>query len=231
MARSKLSFIIISLALALTSVPASAEQTLSERLGDILQERADSHLGADFAYRKLELITLLGELRAEDIRLTTRVEALDEGLNQVLRADQVLVKGEWLTPQKNSLAVDSVVARDAQLTVAYYGKGQSNLHALYEAAMRQQVLQRASNSIMWQIKQSRLENVVLNLFDQGQPILSVRLALLKLPPAHADDTADTYIAKLLWPVLEQVLEQAMAGNSDAVVDYSRLTQFIWREIR
>src|SRR5690606_1023250 len=116
-------------------------------------------------------------------------------------------------------------------TVAYWGKGQSNLHVLYNAANEQGKLQHVSQPIIWQTKRAQLENVVLNLFDQGQPILSVRLASLELPEASTEDTADTYIARLLWPVLEQVLEQAMTGSSDAVVDYGRLTQFIWREIR
>src|SRR5690554_4775830 len=214
-------------------LPASvhAEETLSERLGGILQERADSHFNADFEYQQFELVTLLGELRTKDIRLSTRLEQLDNGLNQVLRAEQIIVKGQWLTPQQSSLVVDSVVAENAQLTVAYYGKGQSNLHALYAAAKQHNALQRTSNPLVWQVKQARLNNVVLNLFDKGLPILSVRLDTLELPAADANDTADSYIAKVLWPVLEQVLEQALAGDSDAVVDMGRLTQFIWREIR
>ncbi|GAB3290486.1 hypothetical protein [Pseudidiomarina andamanensis] len=226
-----LSGVALSVVITLSSAPVLAEQTMSERLGDILEQRVDSHLDADFAYESLELVTLLGELRAQEIRLSTRAPELDAGLNEVLRADSVVVEGEWLGNNTNTLIVDSITAKDAQLTVAYWGKGQSNLHALYNAANEQGKLQRVSQPIIWQVKRAQLDNVVLNLFDQGQPILSVRLASLELPEASADDTADTYIARLLWPVLEQVLEQAMAGNSDAVVDYGRLTQFIWREIR
>ncbi|PHR66467.1 MAG: hypothetical protein COA51_02250 [Idiomarina sp.] len=222
---------ILGVVVAMNSLPASAEQTMSERLGEILEQRADSHLDADFAYKNLELVTLLGELRAQEIRLSTRAVELDAGLNEVLRADSVIVEGEWLGSGHNTLIVDSVTAKDAQLTIAYWDKGQSNLHALYNAANQQAQLQRASQPIIWQIKRAYLDNVVLNLFDQGQPILSVRLASLELPEASVDDTADDYIARLLWPVLEQVLEQAMTGSSDAVVDYGRLTQFIWREIR
>lgn len=217
--------------LVITSAPALADQTMSQRLGDLLEERADSYLDADFSYANLELITLLGELRAEEVRLSTRAGQLDKGLNEVLRAETIVVEGEWLGNTKNTLLVDTITAHDAQLTIAYWGKGQSNLHALYDAATKQAKLQRVSQPLIWRVNRAQLDNVVLNLFDQGQPILSVRLATLELPEANADDTADSYIARLLWPVLEQVLAQAMAGDSDAVIDYGRLTQFIWREIR
>lgn len=226
-----LAIVIISSLMLLQACPLNAqEQTHSERLGELLQQRADSHLGADFNYRQLELITLLGELRAADVRLSTRVAELDQGLNQVLRADSIVVKGNWLSAAKNNLVVDEVIAQDAQLTVAYYGKGQSNLHALYDAVVAKKSFERASSPLIWQVKKSRLENVVLNLFDQGEPILSVRLASLELPELHADDTANDYISRILWPVLEQVVRQAMFGNSDAVVDLGRLTQFIKREL-
>ncbi|RUO49443.1 hypothetical protein [Pseudidiomarina donghaiensis] len=229
--KESLAIAVISSLLLLQSLPLGAqEQTHSERLGQILQQRADSHLAADFNYRQLEIITLLGELRAADVRLSTRVVELDQGLNQVLRADSIVVKGDWLSAAKNNLVVDEVIAKDAQLTVAYYGKGQSNLHALYDAAVAKKSFQRASSPLIWQVKKSRLENVVLNLFDQGEPILSVRLANLELPEMHADDTANDYISRILWPVLEQVITQAMFGNSDAVVDIGRLTQFIKREL-
>ena len=226
-----LTIAVISSLILMQSWPLSAqEQTHSERLGQILQQRADSHLAADFNYRQLEIITLLGELRAADVRLSTRVAELDQGLNQVLRADEIVVKGDWLSAAKNNLVVDEVIAKDAQLTVAYYGKGQSNLHALYDAAVAKKSFQRASSPLIWQVKKSRLENVVLNLFDQGEPILSVRLASLELPEIHANDTANDYISRVLWPVLEQVVRQAMFGSSDAVVDIGRLTQFIKREL-
>ena len=229
--KESLAIAVISSLLLLQSLPLNAqEQTHSERLGQILQQRADSHLAADFNYRQLEIITLLGELRAADVRLSTRVAELDLGLNQVLRANEIVVKGDWLSAAKNNLVVDEVIAKDAQLTVAYYGKGQSNLHALYDAAVAKKSFQRASSPLIWQVKKSRLENVVLNLFDQGEPILSVRLASLELPEIHADDTANDYISRVLWPVLEQVITQAMFGNSDAVVDIGRLTQFIKREL-
>lgn len=207
------------------------EQTHSERLGVILQEKVDSHLDADFDYRELELVTLLGELRAADVRLATRLNQLDAGLNQVLRADSVVVKGRWLNPSKNNLVVDELIAKDAQLTVAYFAKGQSNLHALYDAAVAKNALQRVSSPLIWQVKKSHLENVVLNLFDQGEPLLSVRIQSLELPELHADDTADMYVSRLLWPVLEQVITQTLLGQSDAVVDIGGLTRFITRELR
>ncbi|MBR9908085.1 MAG: hypothetical protein GYB30_08520 [Gammaproteobacteria bacterium] len=229
--KKSLAIAVISSLMLLQPWPLSAqEQTHSERLGQILQQRANSHLGADFKYRQLEIITLLGELRAADVRLSTRVAELDQGLNQVLRADEIVVKGDWLSAAKNNLVVDEVIAKEAQLTVAYYGKGQSNLHALYDAAVAKKSFQRASSPLIWQVKKSRLENVVLNLFDQGEPILSVRLASLELPEIHANDTANDYISRVLWPVLEQVVRQAMFGSSDAVVDIGRLTQFIKREL-
>src|SRR5690554_4917225 len=118
------------------------EQTHSERLGTMIQDKVARQLNADFNYAELELITLLGEVRAADVRLNTRLTELDAGLNQVLRADTVVVKGDWLGQAKNNLIVDEVIAKDAQLTVAYYGKGQSNLHALYDAAVAKSQIQR-----------------------------------------------------------------------------------------
>ena len=215
----------------LTVAATQAEQTLSERVGQLLQQRADSHLNADLNYQSFELITLTGELRVQGAQLRSRVSELDAGLNEVLRAESIVVKGQWLTAQKNNLVLESITASDAQLTIAYFGKGQSNLHALYDAAAQQQRLQRTQNPLLWQVKESRLNDVVLNLFDNGYPILSVRLAALQLPRLTAEQTANDYISALLWPVLEQVLEQVMAGESEAVVDVSRLTQFVWREIR
>jgi len=209
----------------------AAEQTWSERLAQELQQRADTHFDADFSYAELDLNTLLGEISAREISLSSRVNELDAGLNQVLRAGRLLVRGDWLTQQRNHLQVDEVIVADAQLTIAYYGKGQSNLHALLTAAKQQQRLQRASTALVWSVQQAQLENVVVNLFDQGQPLLSVRIASLRLPELSADDTADTYIAKLLWPIVEQVMEQSLRGESDAVVDVAKLTGFIWREIR
>lgn len=208
---------------------AHSEQTLSERVGELLQEQVNQRLGADLNFEVFALNTLTAELVATEVRLSSRVSELDAGLNQVLRAEQVLIQGDWLTPAKNQLVLDEVVASDAQLTIAYYGKGKSNLHALYDAYMAQQPVYKASERLFWKLGEVQLNNVVVNLFDGNLPILSVQLDALTLPPMASTDTADDYIAKVLVPLLNQVQQQILDGELNAAVDASRLMRFMWRE--
>ncbi|MDX1705839.1 hypothetical protein [Pseudidiomarina sp.] len=216
-------------ALAVFAGAAHSEQTLSERVGGLIQQQVEQRLGADLKYELFDLNTLTAELMATDVRLTTRVSELDAGLNQVLRTEQVLIHGDWLTPTKNQLILDEVVANDAQLTIAYYGKGKSNLHALYDAYMAQQPVYKASERLIWKLGEVQLNNVVVNLFDSGLPILSVQLEALRLPPMASTDSADDYIAKVLVPLLNQVQQQILNGELNAAVDTSRLMRFMWRE--
>ena len=92
-------------------------------------------------------------------------------------------------------------------------------------------VQRANQSISWQIDEVLLEDVVVNLFDRGQPLLSVRLARLELPQIKAGQTADEWVTSVLGPLLSELMRQTMRGNTDAItVDMQGLTRFVWREM-
>ncbi|KFZ31453.1 hypothetical protein IDSA_01685 [Pseudidiomarina salinarum] len=221
--------LLLASAFSAAAVSAPDEQTLSERVGEMIQQQVEQRLAADLSFGAFELNTLTAELAAADVLLASRVTELDAGLNQVLRAREVVIQGDWLTPTRNQLVLDGIVASDAQLTIAYYGKGKSNLHALYDAYMAQQPVYKASERLIWELGEVQLNNVVVNLFDSGLPILSVQLDTLTLPPMASTDNADDYIARVLVPLLNQVQRQIRNGDLDAAVDASRLMGFMWRE--
>lgn len=229
LAQLSASALLFATAFSATVALAQDEQTLSERVGELIQQQVDERLAADLSFANFELNTLTAELVAADVQLASRVTELDAGLNQVLRAREVVIHGDWVTPTRNELVLDRIVASDAQLTIAYYGKGKSNLHALYDAYMAQQPVYKASERLIWKLGEVQLNNVVVNLFDGGLPILSVQLDQLTLPPMASTDTADDYIARVLVPLLKQVQQQILNGELDAAVDASRLMGFMWRE--
>lgn len=218
------------LACSLTLIPTSyADETLSERVGGMLQEQTAQHLQSDLSFSRFELITLTGELLIDDFALATRVDDLDAGLNQVLRADTLRLEGDWLGPQQQNLVVDKLSAQGAQLTLAYYGDGQSNVHYLIDALQRTQGRYQAAEQFLWQVDKVVLNDVVVNLFDQGLPLVSARIATLELPALRSDESANDYIAKLLPPILDQIQQQIRAGDVEAVVDTPRLFRLLWRE--
>ncbi|WP_411360590.1 hypothetical protein [Pseudidiomarina sp. YC-516-91] len=207
------------------------EQTLSERVASDLVERADKQLGVTVSYDSFELNTLTAELNARELGVATQVEQLDAGLNQLLWAEQVRLEGDWLSQQQDNLQLASAAIRNAQLTIAYYGTGQSNLHTVIERVQSRLPVQRAKQNILWQVDEVLLEDVVVNLFDRGRPLLSVRLARLELPQIKAGQTADEWVTSVLGPLLNELIQQTMRGNTDAVtVDMQGLTQFVWREM-
>lgn len=207
------------------------EQTLSERVASDLVERADKQLGVTVSYDSFELNTLTAELNASALGVATQVEQLDAGLNQLLWAEQVRLEGDWLSQQQDNLQLASAAIRNAQLTIAYYGTGQSNLHTVIERVQSRLPVQRANQAILWQVDEVLLEDVVVNLFDRGRPLLSVRLARLELPQIKAGQTADEWVTSVLGPLLNELIQQTMRGNTDAVtVDMQGLTQFVWREM-
>ena len=207
------------------------EQTLSERVASDLVARADKQLGVTVSYDSFELNTLTAELNASALGVATQVEQLDAGLNQLLWAEQVRLEGDWLSQQQDNLQLASAAIRNAQLTIAYYGTGQSNLHTVIERVQSRLPVQRAKQNILWQVDEVLLEDVVVNLFDRGRPLLSVRLARLELPQIKAGQTADEWVTSVLGPLLNELIQQTMRGNTDAVtVDMQGLTQFVWREM-
>lgn len=211
----------------LLSMPSWAEQTLSGRLGEVVQQHVARSLAADLQFQDFQLLTQSSELRVTEMTLATRIAELDEGLNQALRAERMVVHGDWLTSQRNQLVLHAMELSGAQLNIAYFAPGRSNLHVLLEA-LQQPRVQPASMQLIWQLDEITLENVVINLFDQGQPLLSMRLQQLRLADLRRPRGSDEVVTETLWPLLEQ----ALAGsNAEVVVDTRRLLAFMWREAR
>lgn len=220
--------VLLSLSGCAEAVP---EQTLSQRVAQELTERVDQRYDATFSYQNFELNTLTAELYATDIGVATRVPELDAGLNQLLWAEHIRLTGDWLTQQQDQLQLDSAVIRNAQLTIAYFAEGQSNLHTLVDKVKSQLPVQRASQQVLWQVNRVELEDVVVNLFDRGRPLLSVKLNSLELPPLNSGQTTDEWVNAVLGPLLEQLIAQAMRGDTETMtVDMQGLTRFFWREL-
>lgn len=207
------------------------EQTLSERVAQQLSTKVDKRYDATFSYDAFELNTLTAELVATEVGVATRVPQLDAGLNQLLWAEHVRLTGDWLTHQQDQLRLDSANIRNAQLTIAYFGEGRSNLHTLVDKVKSQLPVQRASEQVLWQVDRVELEDVVVNLFDQGQPLVSVRLQRLELPPLHSAQSTEEWVNAVLGPLFEQLIQQALRGDTTTMtVDMQGLTRFFWREL-
>ncbi|RUO47691.1 hypothetical protein CWE21_07545 [Pseudidiomarina aquimaris] len=220
--------LLLSLSACAEAVP---EQTLSERVAEQLTEKADQRYDATFSYDAFELNTLTAELVATEVGVATRVPELDAGLNQLLWAEQVRLMGDWLTQQQDQLRFDSASIRNAQLTIAYFAEGQSNLHTLVDKVKSQLPVQRASEQVLWQVDRVELEDVVVNLFDRGRPLVSVKLQRLELPPLHSAQTTQEWVNAVLGPLLEQLIQQALRGDTDTMtIDMQGLTRFFWREL-
>ncbi|MEX1221474.1 MAG: hypothetical protein WEA82_05120 [Idiomarina sp.] len=223
------------LALSLTAVPVQAQQqNLSNWLGEQLKEQAQQRFATQLEYGSFEVNTLTAELMATDIRLRTDIAELPAGLNQLLMAENLLLEGDWQLPganaPKNNIVVKRAVLENVQLTVAYFATGRSNLHVLLDHA-RQLHLQRVNEPLDWSVDEMVLRNVVVNLFDSGTPLASVRIPELILPAVNSAQTTEQQVEQLLWPVLDQLARQAMKGNSENVtVDSGGLMRFLWREM-
>lgn len=200
---------------------------LSLRAGKVVSEHLQRSLNAKMSYQSFNLDITKPEVKATEVRITTAIKQLDAGLNEVLQAGSIEVAGEWQSALKQQIKLTSMAVQDSQLTIAYFGKGQSNLHSMLEHLRKPTALP-ASMQLLWQLEQVQLNNVVVNLFDQGQPIMSVRLQRLELPALPQDGAINSYILQVLVPILEQVVAGKQA---DVVVDTPRLLQFMWREAR
>jgi len=67
------------------------------------------------------------------------------------------------------------------------------------------------------------------LFDKGEPILSVHVDELALTDLQSMQDPDAQVKELLWPILDQVVEQVRSGNSSLQVDSMALSRFLLRE--
>ncbi len=115
------------LLLPVISLSANA-QNLSDAMKDGLQTMASEQLNADLEVEELEVNSLTDGLTANNVRFATRVDALSEPENQLLLAKQLVLTGDWQALGSSRVDISKVSMSGAQLTVAYYGTGRSNLH-------------------------------------------------------------------------------------------------------
>ncbi len=232
-----LGMVYLSLGLTLLWVlPASAQQSVSQRLAEQLQSSAAEQLNADLWLGQLQVNALTDELSADDVRLATRVEALSEPLNQLIIADTIRMSGNWQVLGQRQVSINEVSLSGAQLTVAYYATGQSNLHTLIEQIQEQAVrFQPASldSAIDWQLQTLRFTDVTINLFDRGEPIASVHVPSLELNELNQGRSTEGQVDGLIFPIIEQLLRQWRQGQSSGAdniqIDGPALTRFLMRE--
>ena len=232
-----LGMVYLSLALTLIlALPVSAQQSVSQRLAEQLQSSAADQLNADLWLAQLQVNALTDELSADDVRLATRVEALSEPLNQLIIADTIRMSGNWQVLGQRQISINEVSLSGAQLTVAYYATGQSNLHTLIEQIQEQAVrFQPASldSAVDWQLQTLRFTDVTINLFDRGEPIASVHVPSLELTELNQGRSTEGQVDGLIFPIIEQLLRQWRQGQSSGAdniqIDGPALTRFLMRE--
>ncbi|WP_278358789.1 MULTISPECIES: hypothetical protein [Idiomarina] len=216
------------LLLPVISLSANA-QNLSDAMKDGLQTMASEQLNADLEVEELEVNSLTDGLTANNVRFATRVDALSEPENQLLLARQLVLTGDWQALGSSRVDISKVSMSGAQLTVAYYGTGRSNLHEFLKQMNSVKVQKVSSVPLNWRVDEWLMEDVTINLFDKGEPILSVHVRELELTDLQSMQSADAQVKELLWPILEQVAEQVRDGNPNLQVDSMALSRFLLRE--
>lgn len=216
------------LLLPLISLSANA-QNLSDAMKDGLQTMASEQLNADLEVGELQVNSLTDGLTANNVRFATRVDALSEPENQLLLAKQLVLTGDWQALGSSRVDISKVSMSGAQLTVAYYGTGRSNLHEFLKQMNSVKVQKVNSVPLNWRVDEWLMEDVTINLFDKGEPILSVHVNELELTDLQSMQSADAQVKELLWPILEQVAEQVRNGNPNLQVDSMALSRFLLRE--
>ncbi|WP_417442539.1 hypothetical protein [Idiomarina abyssalis] len=216
------------LLLPVISLSANA-QNLSDAMKDGLQTMASEQLNADLEVEELEVNSLTDGLTANNVRFATRVDALSEPENQLLLAKQLVLNGDWQALGSSRVDISKVSMSGAQLTVAYYGTGRSNLHEFLKQMNSVKVQKVSSVPLNWRVDEWLMEDVTINLFDKGEPILSVHVRELELTDLQSMQSADAQVKELLWPILEQVAEQVRDGNPNLQVDSMALSRFLLRE--
>ncbi|MFV1466190.1 hypothetical protein [Idiomarina abyssalis] len=204
-------------------------QNLSDAMKDGLQTMASEQLNADLEVEELEVNSLTDGLTANNVRFATRVDALSEPENQLLLAKQLVLTGDWQALGSSRVDISKVSMSGAQLTVAYYGTGRSNLHEFLKQMNSVKVQKVSSVPLNWRVDEWLMEDVTINLFDKGEPILSVHVRELELTDLQSMQSADAQVKELLWPILEQVAEQVRDGNPNLQVDSMALSRFLLRE--
>lgn len=204
-------------------------QSLSDAMKDGLQTMASEQLNADLEVDELEVNSLTDGLTANNVRFATRVDALSEPENQLLLAKQLVLTGDWQALGSSRVDISKVSMSGAQLTVAYYGTGRSNLHEFLKQMNSVKVQKVNSVPLNWRVDEWLMEDVTINLFDKGEPILSVHVSELELTDLQSMQSADAQVKELLWPILEQVAEQVRNGNPNLQVDSMALSRFLLRE--
>jgi hypothetical protein len=216
------------LLLPVISLSANA-QNLSDAMKNGLQTMASEQLNADLDVEELEVNSLTDGLTANNVRFATRVDALSEPENQLLLAKQLVLTGDWQALGSSRVDISKVSMSGAQLTVAYYGTGRSNLHEFLKQMNSVKVQKVSSVPLNWRVDEWLMEDVTINLFDKGEPILSVHVRELELTELQSMQSADAQVKELLWPILEQVAEQVRDGNPNLQVDSMALSRFLLRE--
>jgi hypothetical protein len=216
--------------LLLPAISLSANaQNLSDAMKNGLQTMASEQLNADLDVEELEVNSLTDGLTANNVRFATRVDALSEPENQLLLAKQLVLTGDWQALGSSRVDISKVSMSGAQLTVAYYGTGRSNLHEFLKQMNSVKVQKVSSVPLNWRVDEWLMEDVTINLFDKGEPILSVHVRELELTELQSMQSADAQVKELLWPILEQVAEQVRDGNPNLQVDSMALSRFLLRE--
>jgi hypothetical protein len=140
-----------------------------------------------------------------------------------------VLTGDWQALGSSRVDISKVSMSGAQLTVAYYGTGRSNLHEFLKQMNSVKVQKVSSVPLNWRVDEWLMEDVTINLFDKGEPILSVHVRELELTELQSMQSADAQVKELLWPILEQVAEQVRDGNPNLQVDSMALSRFLLRE--
>ncbi len=219
---------------SLLSFAGHAQQSISQRLSQQLTESAATQLNADLHLGELTVNGLTDELSARQVRLATRVAQLSEPLNQLIIADQIELAGDWLSLGQQRVAIKQLSLSGAQLTLAYYGTGQSNLHQLLDKLQqlqkpRYQPAQASDEAVSWQLEQLQFTDVTINLFDRGEPIASVHVPELIIEELDRSNSTDAEIKALIFPIIEQLLRQWRQGSDTIQVNGPALTRFLMRE--
>ncbi|MGM0905042.1 MAG: hypothetical protein ACQEVQ_00735 [Pseudomonadota bacterium] len=204
-------------------------QNLSDAMKEGLQTMASEQLDADLEVGELEVNSLTDGLTANNVRFATRVEALSEPENQLLLAKQLVLTGDWQALGSSRVDISKVSMSGAQMTVSYYGTGRSNLHEFLKQMNSVKVQKVNTVPLNWRVDEWLMEDVTINLFDKGEPILSVHVSELELTDLQSMQSADAQVKELLWPILEQVAEQVRNGNPNLQVDSMALSRFLLRE--
>jgi len=204
-------------------------QNLSDAMKEGLQTMASEQLNADLEVGELEVNSLTDGLTANNVRLATRVKALSEPENQLLLAKQLILTGDWQALGSSRVDISKIEMSGAQLTVAYYDTGRSNLHEFLKQMSGVKVRKVNSVPLNWRVDEWLMEDVTINLFDKGEPILSVHVDQLKLKDLQSMQDANDQVQELLWPIFEQVSKQVRNGNPNVQVDSMALSRFLLRE--